>query len=107
MSVGGRGRGYRQKLGSRLKSGLAQSASRSYPNNDLAGRSISGGSTRRVALTERTRSASAFLSLPLMCNSGKSSQRTQEEVSSWPRLVVYVSVNRSLVTAMKLLTSIC
>ena len=36
-----------------------------YPNNDLAGRSISGGSTRRVALTERTRSTSAFLSLPL------------------------------------------
>ena len=59
-----------------LNSGLAQSALRSYPNNDLAGRSISGGSTRRVALTERTRSASTFLGLPLTRNSGKSSQRT-------------------------------
>ena len=75
-SLGGSVRGYRQRLGSRLNSGLAQSASRSYPNNDLAGRSISGGSTRRVALTERTRSASTFLGLPLTRNSGKSSQRT-------------------------------
>ena len=75
-SLGGSVRGYRQRLRSRLNSGLAQSASRSYPNNDLAGRSISGGSTRRVALTERTRSASTFLGLPLTRNSGKSSQRT-------------------------------
>ena len=75
-SLGGSVRGYRQRLRSRLNSGLAQSASRSYPNNDLAGRSISGGSTRRLALTERTRSASTFLGLPLTRNSGKSSQRT-------------------------------
>ena len=72
----GKRKGYRQRRGSRLNSGLAQSASRSYPNNDLAGRSISGGSTRRLALTERTRSASTFLGLPLTRNSGKSSQRT-------------------------------
>jgi hypothetical protein len=69
-------RGVSQRFGSRLNSGLAQSASRSYSNNDLAGRSISGGSTHRVALTERTRSASTFLGLPLTRNSGKSSQRT-------------------------------
>jgi len=72
----GKAGGKRKRLGSRLNSGLAQSTSRSYPDNDLADFSISGGSTRRVALTERTRSASTFLGLPLTRNSGKSSQRT-------------------------------
>jgi hypothetical protein len=39
-----------------LNSGLAQSVSRSYPNNDLVDLSVSGVSTYRVALTD-TRSA--------------------------------------------------
>ena len=51
--AGGKRKGYFQGLGQGLNSGLAQSASQSYPNNDLADLSISGGSTRRVALTER------------------------------------------------------
>ena len=41
--AGGKRKGVSQRFGSRLNSGLAQSASRSYSNNDLAGRSISGG----------------------------------------------------------------